>query len=152
MSIQHLLSVGCIPKNHPGGLIMCGDPLASGTREVTFSIQDDLITSTEITEFKYNGKGADWFLPDSRLWQELSTTINQTLNPAQEISAKDIAGVWHFFIDEPIDMTSELVELPNEYGEFYNEDSQFNHTFYFRFQEVEDNQYISDRILILRHA
>lgn len=151
MSKLQLLTIGYIPEKHPGGLIMCGDPTSSGTQELTLNILNDVIRSDEILQLKIDGRKLDWFSPDGTLWHSLSSTINAHLKCSKKIHASSLLALWSQLMDEPITSSEDIIELPDEYGEFYNVGQQFNQKFYFRFQEVEDNKYLSDQIFILNH-
>lgn len=148
MSYQQLLSIGYIPKDHPGGLISCGDSTNSGTSEITFIIEDDTFTSPELPNLKVNGTESDWFDANDGMWASLSNEINTFFGQAGLLSGEKIAGVWCHLMDEPLEDGPEIISLDSEFGEFENESNNFNGRFYFRYQQVEDDEYTSDQILI----
>ena len=151
MSRQQLLTIGLIPENHPGGLIMCGDPISSGTQELTFEITEDVITSNEIPELMIDGSKLNWFSSGATLWQKLSKNVNSHIAASIKLKEETLLCLWCLLMDEPLTSSENIIELPDEYGEFYNKDKQFNKQFYFRYQEVEDNEYLSDRLFVLKH-
>lgn len=144
--MQQILTIGFIPPNHPGGLISCGDPQSSGTLEITLLIEEEIFTSPEIADLNINAQNCDWFNPLDTMWERLSTILNTRLPFL--LTPKKLSSIWCHLMDEPIDGSTELIELNEEFGEFQNNESSYNNHLYIRYQIFEEEIYTSDKIYI----
>lgn len=147
MSYKEFLSIGFIPNNHPGGLVVCGDPDASATIEVNFHIENEVISCLENTEFKLDGSAADWFSPTSPVWESVAEQTNKIIAAPKLLDCQTIGSIWAYIMDEPFN-DSEVCEIESDFGEFHNDSKKLNGLFYFRYQQFEDDEVTQERILI----
>ena len=146
MSSVHYLTIGYVPNDCKSELISCGDPLSSGTVEVSLMIEDSKITSMD-TEQVIEVNPTDFLNDKSKLWKDVANTF--CTNFAEKaIKPNMIGACWMIFMDEiPGKKSITLLADENDGGEFHNRGGCNNGNFYLRYQLEEDGEYYGEKVL-----
>jgi hypothetical protein len=142
-----LLTVGLIPINHGGGLLVMGDPSYSNTKEINLKILDDQITCQEISTIKISGRKKDWFSEKTKFWSQVANEVNSFFESEIKIEPRVLSNVWSLVMDEPISRVDIAVNVNAQFGELKNDSRRYNGSFYFRYQ-VFENDDVQDEIVI----
>ena len=145
MSEKHILSFGCIPTDHPGGLVSCGTSI----KEITLHITETEVVNVELGESKPI-IDADFFSLTWSMWRDIAQDwLSAVGNAAQRIEGAQIARCWGVFLYEPLDDVEPIVVAEEEAGEFENHQGQYNGRYYVRYQFEEDNEIFGERVVII---
>jgi hypothetical protein len=146
MSGIHFLTIGYIPNDCKSDRISCGDPVGSGTIEVSLMIEDSKITSMD-TDQSIEVNPIEFLNEKSKLWRDVVNTFCSSFTE-KEIKSNMIGACWAIFMDE-ISGKKGITVIADESdgGEFHNRAGCHNGNFYLRYQLEEDGEYFGEKVL-----
>jgi hypothetical protein len=146
MSAVYYLTIGYIPVDCTSELISCGDPVGSGTIEVSLKVVDNKITSMD-TNQTIEVDPIDFLNEKSKLWKLVVKNFCLIFTE-KEIKPNMIGASWAIFMDE-ISSKKGITKLAdeNDCGEFHNRGGCNNDKFYIRYQLEEAGEYFGETVL-----
>ena len=146
MSAIHFLTIGYIPNDCKSDRISCGDPVGSGTIEVSLMIEDSKITSMD-TDQVIEVNPIEFLNEKSKLWKHVANTFCSSFTE-KEIKPNMIGACWAIFMDE-ISGKKGITTIAdeNDGGEFHNRGGCNNGNFYLRYQLEEDGDHFGEKVL-----
>ena len=138
MEETFILSIGYIPKNWSGERISCGDPEGSNLKEITVRISGDA-KKIEIENEIFSITHKELWTSDSKLWILLAEKASNILCDGESaLTPNKLFRSWQFFQGEDsLPPKAKVIFDEDDFGEFYNSDSELNNHFYIRFQIEE---------------
>ena len=153
MSETSILNIGYIPRDWSGDRITCGDAESSNVKEISIYISENTATINQIT---LPIKHKDKWDSSSELWRLIAEEANNEFqtNESTLESSKVFQGWLYFTEEESLFVGAKVVFDEDDFGEFYNDDHQFNGFFYMRYQievvDGDDVEYLSEQGIVFK--
>lgn len=149
----HILSIGYIPADASVERIVCGDPEASGTKEIDFFINEDFV---EVKSPSIEGvtiiPDGEFFLDlKTGFWRKISARSNDFFGAKLRLNqALDRALTCAILRTDPSDKIK-IVAEESDGGEFGNYNKEYNGKFYIRYQyQKSKTKYERERVILIR--
>jgi hypothetical protein len=153
MSETTILSIGYIPLDWSGERISCGDPISSNVKEITIYITED---TAKIENISLPITHKDLWDSSSELWRLIAEEANKEFQTSEAtLESSKVFQSWLYFTEEEsLFAGAKVVFDEDDFGEFYNDEHQFNGFFYMRYEievlEGDDYEYISEQGIVFR--
>ncbi len=151
MSETSILDIGYIPRDWSGDRITCGDAESSNVKEISVFISEN---SVKINNLVLPLNHNDLWDSSSELWRLIAEEANKEFQTNEAtLEASKVFQSWLYFTEEEnLFAGAKVVFDEDDFGEFYNDDYQFNGFFYMRYQievvDGDDIEYLGERGIV----